>query len=210
MRVCRARLSAGRYFDDLVKLRQREAVARLKGGHTDHEFLWEDHAVQLCDRLDDLKEPKLGKVLDRSHAFGPRARLAAALEASRAGEIGQLVYEGTECDAALSLLSMHWVDDLDAELSLVRNSLKPDSPFLGVMWSTGTLAELISCFALADMERLGGVVSHASPLISPDSLSIALQNNGFVGVCVDQVDSIPTYSGTATMLDELWMMGERG
>jgi|JI10StandDraft_1071094.scaffolds.fasta_scaffold687558_2 NADH dehydrogenase [ubiquinone] 1 alpha subcomplex assembly factor 5 len=198
----------GRYFDDGVKLLQREAAARKQG--TDHTFLWEEHAASLCERLLDLKEPRLERVLDRSHSFGPRAALATALRETFADEVKEIVHDEGECDVALSLLSMHWVDDLDAELSAVRGLLKPDSPFLGVMYSSGSLDELRSCLALSDMERLGGVVPHVSPLITPNSLSIALQANGFGGVCVDESDSTPTYSSTLTMLDELWRMGERG
>jgi hypothetical protein len=52
-------------------------------------------------------------------------------------DVREVVVEGSECDLAVSLLSMHWEDDLDAELSLVASSLKPDAPFVGCMWSTG-------------------------------------------------------------------------
>ncbi len=60
------------------------------------------------------------------------------------------------------------------------------------------------------MERLGGAVVRTSPLAGPDDLASALGANGFLGTCVDQVDTIPTYSSTVTFLEELFLMGERG
>ncbi len=195
-----------RYFDGRVKAMQREAAARLSGGSTEHDFLRHEHAEALLDRLDDIKDGRFVRVLDATKGSGVMSRV---LREGR-NEVAQVVSEGQECDLAVSLLSMHWEEDLDAELERVRQSLKPDSPFVGCMWSTGTLAELRSCLTLADMERLGGAVPRTSPLAGPDDLAGALAANGFVGVSIDQADSVPTYSSVATLLEELFFMGERG
>ncbi len=210
MRLCVRRL-AGRYFDARVKQLQREAAARLSGGEREHEFLWEEHAEALLDRLDDIREGSFPRVLNLS-AGGAAGVAERALR--RREEVREVVSSGAagpgECDLAVSLLSLHWEDDLEAALSRVREALKPDAPFLGCMWSTGTLGELRSCLALADMERLGGAVPRTSPLAGPDDLAAALGTAGFVGLALDQRDSLPSYSSAATLLAELHRMGERG
>lgn len=209
MRRSVVRRFAGRYFDESVKQLQRAAVARRfdRERTQEHDFLRVEVGQHLLDRLDDIREGAFPRVLYRS--LGSSSVWARLLRSRRA-DVREVVAEGAECNLATSLLSLHWVDDLDAELARVRASLVPDAPFLGAMWTTGTLGELRSCLCLADMERSGGVVPRMSPLCGPDDLARALGAAGFVGVLIDQQDMVPTYSSVQTLLDELWLMGERG
>lgn len=49
--------------------------------------------------------------------------------------------------------SLHWVNDLPGVLKEVLRVLKPDAPFIGVMFAGDTLYELRSSLQLAEMER---------------------------------------------------------
>jgi NADH dehydrogenase [ubiquinone] 1 alpha subcomplex assembly factor 5 len=57
---------------------------------------------------------------------------------------------------ALSCLSLHWSEDLEGTFRQIRESLRPDSPVMGVMLGQGTVAELSAVLSLAQMERRGG------------------------------------------------------
>ncbi len=140
----------GKYFDEGVKRVQLEAAARVGGSSTEHEFVVAEQTEALLERLDDIREGRFAAVLDRTRGRGGevvrRALLAARADVKKVTTHTQ---QDSEADLAVSILSQHWIDDLDQELQIVYNSLKPDAPFVGCMLSTGTLAELRSCLALA-------------------------------------------------------------
>ena len=49
--------------------------------------------------------------------------------------------------------SLHWVNDLPGVLKEVCRVLRPDAPFIGVMFAGDTLFELRCSLQLAEMER---------------------------------------------------------
>src|SRR5436190_4745103 len=53
-----------------------------------------------------------------------------------------LPYAPETFDAVLSSLSIHWINDLPSLLSQVHSILKPDCPFIAVMFGGDTLFEL--------------------------------------------------------------------
>src|SRR5690606_13884357 len=67
-------------------------------------------------------------------------------------------------DSVVSVLSMHWINDLPGTLYRIRNILKPDAPFICAMFGGDTLFELRTSLQLAESERRGGVSPRVSPL----------------------------------------------
>jgi NADH dehydrogenase [ubiquinone] 1 alpha subcomplex assembly factor 5 len=88
------------------------------------------------------------------------------------------VSEGS-VDLVLSNLWLHWVNDLPGYLTQIRRSLRPDGAFIGAILGGSTLQELRSAFAVADMERKGGVTPHVSPFAGPRDVGDLLGRAGF-------------------------------
>ncbi len=73
-------------------------------------------------------------------------------------------FDRNSVDLFLSSLSMHWINDLPEFLRRCYEALRPDGAFLAALFGGDTLFELRSSLVLADLERLGGVATHVSPL----------------------------------------------
>lgn len=123
-------------------------------------------------------------------------------------DLEQLPYEANTFDAILSCLSMHWINDLPSVLCQINNMLKPDCPFIGVMFGGDTLFELRTSLLLADQERRGGVTPHVSPLADTKDVGSLLQRAGFKLLTVDMEDIIVGYPDIISLMTDLQAMGE--
>eukprot|EP00462_Mataza_sp_D1_P010374 CAMPEP_0175149766 /NCGR_PEP_ID=MMETSP0087-20121206/17450_1 /TAXON_ID=136419 /ORGANISM="Unknown Unknown, Strain D1" /LENGTH=305 /DNA_ID=CAMNT_0016435543 /DNA_START=75 /DNA_END=992 /DNA_ORIENTATION=+ len=111
-------------------------------------------------------------------------------------------------DMVISSMSMHWVNDLPGLLRQIRLALKPDGVFIGAMLGGETLQELRSAFALADLERLGGVTPHVSPFARLRDMGDLLTSAGFTLPAADSdVVTVP-YPDMFTLMEHLKGMGE--
>ncbi|RDL40805.1 putative methyltransferase [Venustampulla echinocandica] len=120
----------------------------------------------------------------------------------------RLPYKENTFDAALSSLSMHWINDLPSVLAQINHVLKPDSPFIAAMFGGDTLFELRTSLQLADQERRGGVSTHVSPLADVKDMGGLLQKAGFKMLTVDVDDIIVDFPDTFTLMRDLQSMGE--
>lgn len=111
-------------------------------------------------------------------------------------------------DMAVSSLSMHWVNDLDTAFANIRQVLKKDSMLLLSMFGGNTLYELRSSFTLAQVERLGGVISHTSPMIDGAGISSLLMQSGFALPTVDMDRHCFMYDTPVSLMKHLQSMGE--
>lgn len=89
------------------------------------------------------------------------------------------MFEDGHFDAVISSGSMHWINDLPTVLRSINRVLKPDGLFLAAMFGGDSLFELRTSMQLADMERLGGVSPHMSPLADVKDVGGLLQRGGF-------------------------------
>lgn len=119
-----------------------------------------------------------------------------------------LPYGPQTFDAALSSLSIHWVNDLPSLLAQVNNILKPDCPFIASMFGGDTLFELRTSLQLADMERRGGVTPHVSPLVDVRDVGNLLGRAGFKMLTVDVEDIVVEFPDTFALMEDLQAMGE--
>jgi len=108
----------------------------------------------------------------------------------------------------VSLLSLHWTNDLVGALIQIRRALKPDGLFLGAFLGGATLGELRQSLLAAEVEVTGG----AGPRVSPfaDGLDGAglLQRAGFA-LPVADVDRLTVlYPHPLKLMAELRAMGE--
>ena len=117
-------------------------------------------------------------------------------------------YEPESFDAVLSSLSMHWVNDLPSCLTRINKILKPDAPFIGVMFGGDTLFELRTSLQLAELERRGGLAPHVSPLADVRDIGGLLTRAGFKMLTVDVDDLVVEYPDMPSLMQDLQAMGE--
>jgi len=120
----------------------------------------------------------------------------------------RLPFAPESLNLVVSLLSLHWTNDLVGALIQIRRTLKPDGLFLGAFFGGATLHELRQSLLAAEVEVSGG----AGPRVSPfaDGLDAAglLQRAGFA-LPVADVDRLTVlYPHPLKLMADLRAMGE--
>jgi SAM-dependent methyltransferase len=120
----------------------------------------------------------------------------------------RLPFKPESLNLIVSLLSLHWTNDLVGALIQIRRTLKPDGLFLGAFLGGATLNELRQSLLAAEVEVTGG----AGPRVSPfaDGLDAAglLQRAGFA-LPVADVDRLTVlYPHPLKLMADLRAMGE--
>jgi len=201
---------------------------RAAPGFSAHDFLMREVTTRVVDRVGDTN-----REFPLAVEFGCHGdRLADAL--GKDGRVGQLVQCATladylpsaasanslvaddefvpfaagSVDLALSVLNLHWVNDLPGTLVQIQRALKPDGLLLAAMLGGDTLHELRYALMQAEVAVEGGVTPRVSPLVDVASLGGLLQRAGFALPVVD-VDTITvTYPDALALMRELRGMGE--
>ncbi|WP_029417267.1 methyltransferase domain-containing protein [Brevundimonas bacteroides] len=111
-------------------------------------------------------------------------------------------------DLIVSLMTLHWANDLPGALAQIRRALKPDGLLLGTLLGAGTLKELRAVLTEAELELRGGASARVSPFADGFDGSGLLQRAGFALPVVD-VDRVTVrYSGLLALVRDLRAMGE--
>ncbi len=111
-------------------------------------------------------------------------------------------------DLAVSLLSLHGMNDLPGALAQIRRALKPDGLFIGALFGGATLFELRDAFAAGEIETLGGITPRVAPFADVRELGALLQRAGFALPVADVERTIVRYRDFATLANDLRGMGE--
>lgn len=153
----------------------------------------------------------------------PFARLLAASDAAgRVGPVRRLV-EGRldpgreplpladrSCDLIVSVMTLHWANDLPGALSQIQRALKPDGLFLGTLLGAGTLKELRAVLTEAELAERGGAQARVSPFADGYDGAALLQRAGFA-LPVSDVDRLTVrYPDMFALIRDLRAMGETG
>jgi SAM-dependent methyltransferase len=210
----------------------RRRLQRGSGAPAPADFLMTRAAEDAVERLSSiLRDFPLAVDLN---AYGGAFAKALAAEPIAAGKVGALIEAGpcqpvaTSSATALklvadderlpfkpdslnlivSLLALHWTNDLVGALIQIRRALKPDGLFLGAFLGGATLNELRQSLLAAEVEATGG----AGPRVSPfaDGLDGAglLQRTGFA-LPVADVDRLTVlYPHPLKLMADLRAMGE--
>jgi SAM-dependent methyltransferase len=111
-------------------------------------------------------------------------------------------------DLIVSLMSLHWANDLPGALSQIRHALKPDGLFLGTLLGAGTLKELRAVLTEAELEARGGAQARVSPFADGFDGAALLQRAGFA-LPVADVDRVTVrYPDLFALVHDLRAMGE--
>ena len=129
--------------------------------------------------------------------------------ASRAAPgAGPLDVADQSADLAVSLMSLHWANDLPGALSQIRRALKPDGLFLGTLLGAGTLKELRGVLTEAEMEHRDGAQARVSPFADGFDGAALLQRAGFALPVTDVDRVVVRYPDLFALVRDLRAMGE--
>lgn len=210
----------------LLRRRRDRAAAGLRG----YDFLFVEAAERLADRLDDVTrkfpvaldlgchDGTLSRVLagrggietlvqcDLSPAM---ARAAASNGApTLAADEEALPFAPASFDLIVSVLSLHWVNDLPGALIQIRQALKPDGLFLGAFLGGLTLTELRRSLLEAELAEEGGASPRVAPFAELRDAGGLLQRAGFALPVADADRLEVSYPDALALMRELRAMGE--
>lgn len=148
--------------------------------------------------------PNIGNVVATDHA----ARLLAKARGHRvACDEEALPFAGGQFDAAVSGLSLQFVNDLPGTLAQVRAALKPDGLLLAALIGGETLKELREAWLIAEEEISGGASPRVLPFVDVRQLGALAQRAGFALPVVDNDVMTVTYASPLALMGELRSMG---
>lgn len=144
---------------------------------------------------------------DAADRVGAPTSLADVALAADPGATPLPIAEGS-VDLIVSLMTLHWANDLPGALTQVRRALKSDGLFLGTLLGAGTLKELRAVLTEAELELRDGASARVSPFADGFDGAGLLQRAGFA-LPVADVDRVTVrYSGLPALVRDLRAMGE--
>ena len=184
------------------------------------DFLHDRAAMSAVDSLAAIMRD-FPVAVDLSAHPGPfAARLADSDAARRVGELAalgdgaadpgarQIPMEAGSADLIVSLMTLHWANDLPGALSQIRRALKPDGLFIGTLLGAATLKELRSVLTEAELAERGGAQARVSPFADGYDGAALLQRAGFA-LPVSDVDRVTVrYPDLFALVRDLRAMGE--
>jgi SAM-dependent methyltransferase len=211
-------------FDRQAVRQHRERAARRGTA----EFLFEEAAERLEERLDDVK-----REFTRVLVLGTRRGSLARSLQSRAGvelvvevddalgflrhvgsglrglaEAEALPFSAAAFDLVVSPLALHWTNDLPGALLQLRRCLKADGLLLASVLGGETLDDLRRAFLEAELAEEGGVSPRVSPMADGRDLAGLLQRANFALPVVDSDRVSVSYESALALMAELRAMGE--
>ncbi|HRW59512.1 MAG TPA: methyltransferase domain-containing protein [Defluviicoccus sp.] len=211
-------------FDRRAVRQHRERAA---AGLDRHDFLLREVGERLADRLSDVRRT-FPLALDLGCHSGQLAQLLAGrggietlvqsdlapamvhrAEGLRvAADEEALPFAAASFDLVMSLMSLHWVNDLPGTLVQIRRCLKPDGLFLGAMLGGTTLTELRQALHAAEIEGEGGLSPRVSPFADARDAGNLLQRAGFALAVADAETVTVSYADPLALIKDLRGMGE--
>lgn len=196
-----------------------------------HNFLLREVAARITERLCDINRVHALTLDLGCH----RGEFAAALAAKSGHGISEIIHADLSAemlassfpgaarivadeealpfapqslDLIVSLLNLHWVNDLPGALVQMRRALKPGGLLLGAMLGGQSLSELRQALSQAEIELEGGLSPRVSPFADVRDAGALLQRAGFAMPVAD-VDNIPvSYADPMMLMRDVRGMGE--
>lgn len=189
-----------------------------------HDFLLAEAAARLGERLADIKRDFRSVLLIGGASFEdailprrPERLVLGDMAFRRLGEGAgnaavfdedALPFAEKSFDLVVSLLTLHWVNDLPGALVQINRALAPDGLVLATMLGAGTLDQLRIAWMKAELEIHGGASPRVSPFADVRSLGGLLQRAGFALPVVDNDTITATYADPVRLMREIRGMGE--
>jgi SAM-dependent methyltransferase len=152
-------------------------------------------------RVGTVIEADLSEKMLRSNPVAkPGLRLVADEE--------RLPFAPGSLDLVVSLLSLHWTNDLVGALVQIRRALKPDGLFIGALFGRDTLNELRQSLIAAEAELSDGAGLRVSPFADGLDAAALLQRAGFTLPVADVERVTVRYDHPLKLMADLRAMGE--
>lgn len=211
-RVTRNRDRASLQFEDYAFLKARESTQlfeRLQdiSRSFDRALDLGAHTGQASAAM--LRTGKVKDILALEAAPGMLSQLRSVGFETIAGSEDRLPFQPGTFDLIVSVLALHWANDLPGVLSQIRSVLKPDGLFLGCLFGADSLMELRAALIEAESELIGGVSPRLSPLPGLQDIAGLLQRAGFALPVADRDEVVVRYSHPMKLLEDLKGMGEQ-
>lgn len=146
-------------------------------------------------------------ISDAAPRIGPILTPTTVAERSAPGA-NALPLGDESADLIVSLLTLHWANDLPGALAQIKRALKPDGLFIGTLFGAGTLKELRGVLTEAELSERGGAQARVSPFADGYDGAALLQRIGFA-LPVSDVDRFTVrYPDLFALIRDLRAMGE--
>ena len=119
-----------------------------------------------------------------------------------------LPFAAESLDLVVSILALHWTNDLPGVLIQVRQALKPDGVFMAAIFGGATLTELRQALTAAEAELLGGAGPRVAPFADTFDAAGLLQRAGFALPVADTDRVTVRYDHPLKLIADLRAMGE--
>lgn len=204
-------MNAPHIIFDRNLLRARQRRAQNTGAE---KFLLERSIKELFERLGTVSRKfTRAALIEMPDAAALKTRLLASGQIEAIDVIGiddaaeTVGGENAQYDLAVSLLSMHWLNDLPGVLAQIKRLSKPDGLLLAAMIGGDTLTELRDALASAESEIEGGISPRVSPFVEVRTLGGLLQRAG-LALPVTDVDRVTVrYANALELMRDLRRMG---
>ncbi len=208
-------------FDRALQIRRKKRALTIgdEGAH----FLMARAADDLAERLSTVERsftdagalhcltPAAAQSLRESGKVEHVSRLEAdAALLDGAGIVApdeNLPIEPASLDLAVSLLTLHEVNDLPGMLIQIRRALRPDGLFLACLAGGGTLSELRESLLAAEVELTGGASPRVYPFADVRDAGALLQRAGFALPVADAENVTVRYDTMFGLMKDLRAMG---
>lgn len=135
------------------------------------------------------------------------AALAVSAEDVVPAEGETLPLEPSSLDLAISLYTLHEINDVPGMLVQIRRALRPDGLFLGCLAGAGTLAELRESLLAAETGLRGGASPRVLPFADVREAGALLQRAGFALPVTDIDEVTVRYDTMFDLMRDLRAMG---
>lgn len=191
-----------------------------------YDFLVHEAAERLAERLEDTSR-EFQVVLDLGchtgqlqETLGKRGNIQTLIQCDLSENMVKatkgiclvadeeaLPFAPESFDLVMSVMSLHWVNDLPGTLAQIRRILKPDGVLLVSFLGGSTLTELRQS-VLHAAESQSGVSPRVSPFVDVKDAGALLQRAGFSMPVADCDTVTVTYPNAFLLMKELRGMGE--
>ncbi|KAF9957390.1 hypothetical protein BGZ65_002096 [Modicella reniformis] len=222
--------SAFRVFDRETKRQQKERAASNVESSRQVDYIKDEVAFRVIDRLLDIKR-EFNEVVELGSGCGHIAKHVdtdmmkklimcdmsetmlnrdkdVEYEERHVVDEEHLPFEENSLECVVSSLSMHWINDLPGTMIQIQRSLKPDGVFIAGLFGGDTLYELRTSLQLAELDREGGISPRISPMADSRDLGGLLSRAGFTLTTVDVDELTIHYPSAIELMEDLRAMGE--
>jgi SAM-dependent methyltransferase len=193
-----------RLFDHDTILRHRLRAGRIGGDR----FLQREAIEALAERLQAVNRGFGRGLMVGPDLAAPLVRFAESWTSVEPGLEEALGLEPESFDLAISVLTLHAVNDLPGVLAQIRRALKPDGLFIAALFGGATLFELRESFAAGELETTGGVSPRVYPFADVRDLGGLLQRAGFALPVADVERTTALYRDVFSLVGDLRAQGE--